>query len=219
MTNLKSMLSEHVAQHTPTTAPPYAQVTARARRRTARRRLVVSAAVSGVAAVTVASLAMLPQSDRDPVAGRPSTSPNGSTAAYPSPGGSGAVEFAGTFSCVESYRPALLPNRGFAFDGTITSIGQAPQDGEQVDLDLQDVTFAVHSWYAGGDVPTVTVAMYKPGVTSSENVAAYAVGTRLLVSGEPRWGGEALDSPIAWGCGFTRYYDEHTAEQWAIATR
>jgi len=37
-----------------------------------------------------------------------------------------------------------------------------------------------------------------------ETVPSYGVGSRLLVSGEPRWGGGALTNAIAWGCGFTQ---------------
>jgi hypothetical protein len=45
--------------------------------------------------------------------------------------------------------------------------------------------------------------------------ATYEVGTRLLVSGEPRWGGAPLDRAIAYGCGgFTRYYEAALAEEW-----
>jgi hypothetical protein len=43
------------------------------------------------------------------------------------------------------------------------------------------------------------------------------MGSRLLVSGEPRWGGTPLEDPIAWGCGFTRYYDSGTAKSWKQA--
>jgi hypothetical protein len=39
----------------------------------------------------------------------------------------------------------------------------------------------------------------------SESPPSYAVGTRLLVSGEDQ---------IVWACGFTRYFDEETAAAW-----
>ena len=52
-----------------------------------------------------------------------------------------------------------------------------------------------------------------------EFVPAYQIGTRLLVSGTPRWGGAPLADPIAWGCGFTRYYSRATAAEWSTATR
>jgi hypothetical protein len=72
-----------------------------------------------------------------------------------------------------------------------------------------------------GSGPTVTVDITPPqagrSIDMSELVPAYGVGTRLLVSGAPRWGGSALTDAIAWGCGFTRYYDEATANSWRAA--
>jgi hypothetical protein len=47
----------------------------------------------------------------------------------------------------------------------------------------------------------------------------YRIGTRLLVSGMPRWGGAPLADAIAWGCGFTRYYSPATAAAWATAMK
>jgi hypothetical protein len=47
----------------------------------------------------------------------------------------------------------------------------------------------------------------------------YAVGTRLLVTGQPDTPGHAMHDAVAWGCGFTRYYSPHTATQWTNATR
>jgi hypothetical protein len=38
-------------------------------------------------------------------------------------------------------------------------------------------------------------------------------GQRLLVSGEPRWGGEPLDDAIAWECGFTTSFTDAAAEE------
>ncbi len=46
---------------------------------------------------------------------------------------------------------------------------------------------------------------------------AYGVGSRLLVSGEARWGGSPLEDPIGWGYGFSRYYDPETATAWRDA--
>lgn len=39
-------------------------------------------------------------------------------------------------------------------------------------------------------------------------------GTRLLVTGEPRWGGAPLDEPVAWGCGFTQAWTTAAAQRW-----
>ncbi|UER54311.1 hypothetical protein HJG43_06910 [Kineosporiaceae bacterium SCSIO 59966] len=78
------------------------------------------------------------------------------------------------------------------------------------------VTFRVLEWFRGGDAARITVAMPSSGQvdSASDEALTYGVGTRLLVSGEPRWGGAALDDPVAWLCGFTRSYDDATAAQW-----
>ena len=68
----------------------------------------------------------------------------------------------------------------------------------------------------------VTVDWFPPGQFNSATdfeLASYGVGSRLLVSGEPRLGGAALDAATAWSCGFTRHYDAQTAAEWAAATR
>jgi hypothetical protein len=127
-------------------------------------------------------------------------------------------------SCAEEFSPATLAKRAFAFDGTVTRIGPArtsrsPQGGPEP---LQSVTFRVHAWFAGGSGDTAVVDMTSPGTTGSgisEAPPAYRVGTRLLVSGMPRWGGAPLDDAIAWGCGFTRYHSPAMAAEWAAATK
>lgn len=43
------------------------------------------------------------------------------------------------------------------------------------------------------------------------------IGARLLVTGEPRWGGHPLDDPVAWSCGFTQPWTADAAESWANA--
>jgi hypothetical protein len=134
------------------------------------------------------------------------------------PGGGSSV----STSCIEGYSPAALAGRSFAFDGTVTAIGPAASNRPGVALPLAGVTFRVNQWFRGGSGPTVTVDMDPmPTANSSSDpsVPAYGVGTRLLVSGEPRWGGAPLDAAIAWGCGFTRSYDARTAAEWAAATR
>jgi hypothetical protein len=147
--------------------------------------------------------------------------PQGSPTAGPAVGISGDAQ-----SCAVEYSPAEVSLRAFAFDGTVVSIG-APlsnRAGSGV-LPLAGVTFHVNDWFKGGSGDTVTVDMNQPsqagntGSSSSENGLGYAVGTRLLVSGEPRWGGAPLDAAIAWTCGFTREYSPPVAAQWAQATR
>ena len=116
-----------------------------------------------------------------------------------------------------------MTERAFAFDGTVTEIGKGttnrPGSGH---IDFSAVTFAVNEWFHGGSGSTVTIDMLDPSRSISESIdgkapPSYAVGTRLLVSGEPRWGGVPLADAIGWGCGFTRYYDAATADEWRAA--
>ncbi len=123
--------------------------------------------------------------------------------------GTGPLPEDGATDCVETYSLETLPNREFAFDGVVRDVGPSVSHrGGSGDLGLPGVTFEVREWFTGGDSATVTVDM-PLGTTD-----AYDGGTRLLVSGEPRWGGGPLDAPIAQGCGFTRYHDERTASAW-----
>jgi hypothetical protein len=144
----------------------------------------------------------------------------GSDAAPAGSASSGEVPFAAAGSCAETYDVETLTGRDFAFDGTVVEIGSAA--AAEADLGYSPVTFDVHEWFVGGSSDRVTVAMPAPDRVSSDGVqglddATYGVGTRLLVSGEPQWGGEPLDDPIAWMCGFTRYYDDQSATQWRTA--
>ncbi len=119
-------------------------------------------------------------------------------------------------SCVSEYRPKTLAQQKFAFDGVVVEIGESVSDrGDSADLEQPGVTFQVMHWYAGGNGDAVTVDM--PVRPSIDGAVAYGPGSRLLVSGQPRWGGSALEFPIAWGCGFTRYYDQATADDWDSA--
>ena len=124
-------------------------------------------------------------------------------------------------SCVERYTPIAVAGRGFAFDGTIERIGPGQTDRAGLGhLDYAAVTFAVHEWFVGGSADSVTVDMPPPGSQASleESPPPYQIGSRLLVSGEPRWGGAPLEDAIAWGCGFTRSYDPDTSDEWSAAT-
>jgi len=131
----------------------------------------------------------------------------------------GPLPEGGAVSCVESYSPETLQNRAFAFDGIVVRLGPSVSDrGDDGDLDLAGITFEVREWFVGGDADEVTVDLQSVGEGTAEEDLPFQVGTRLLVSGEPRWGGAPLDSPIAWGCGFSRYYDEQTATAWREST-
>ena len=115
------------------------------------------------------------------------------------------------------FPPAAISRRGFAFDGTITAIdeGSSKTGTSLAGSDSWDVTFEVHEWFGGGDAASIVVSMFRPMPASDDRPAAYGEGTRLLVSGEDLPGGASY---LAWGCGFTRYYDTGTADQWRAAT-
>ena len=109
-----------------------------------------------------------------------------------------------------------MAQQDVALDGTVTAIGErrfAPLPGETEADSYYSVTFRVHAWYGGGTGETVTIHMSPTSAASSE---AYTLGTRLLVSGVlSDVEGRGL---LGQACGFTRYYDEATAAEWAAAT-
>lgn len=135
----------------------------------------------------------------------------------------GSLPDNGSASCVESYTPQAVAARSFAFDGEIVKIGPSVSDrGDGGDLNLPGVTFKVHEWFAGGKTDIVTVDIQSPATgsgLSKDGDDAYGVGSRLLVSGEARWGGSPLNHPIAWACGFSRYFDPETAAEWRAAVQ
>ncbi|MFF0344126.1 hypothetical protein [Kribbella sp. NPDC004875] len=204
--------------------PPSAEVLAHARRqldeaaarsrrtRSVRRRVLVPAlAATATAAAVIGGVAInRGASEPDPVAipGPRASSPQPS----PPPSRSGGI--AG--SCVVGYSPAELKKRAFAFDGTVqkavrTSDGAVPS---------YLLTFTVHEWFkpAGGPL-TVTVRTITPPRGSGYDVSVefpdYTVGTRLLIAGEPRWGGtDPLKDAYAFGCGFSRAYAPGDAATW-----
>ena len=132
----------------------------------------------------------------------------------------GPVPDGAATSCVEEYSAEAVADRAFAFDGVVVDVGSATSNPGDGDLDLAGVTFEVREWFSGGSGSTVTIDMPAPVEGShglSEGGPSYVIGSRLLVSGEPRWGGTALSDAIAWTCDFTRYYDPATASSWAQA--
>ena len=126
-------------------------------------------------------------------------------------------------SCVQVYSAAAVAGAPFAFDGTVLTVGPARSNRPGVELPLSGVTFRVHQWFRGGSGSTTVVdldTVRPPNSISEPSVGPYRVGSRLLVSGAPRWGGRRpMDAAIAWSCGFTRPYDTQTAAAWAAATR
>lgn len=203
--------------------PPSAEVLAHARRqldeaaarsrrtRIVRRRVLVPAlAAAATAAAVVGGVAIYRgASEPDPVAIPGQRSSASQPSPTPPPQG-----IAG--SCVVMYSPAELKKRAFAFDGTVqkavrTSDGAVPS---------YLLTFTVHEWFkpAGGP-PTVTVRTITPprgsGYHVSDEFPGYTVGTRLLIAGEPRWGGtDPLKDAYAFGCGFSRAYAPGDAATW-----
>ncbi len=180
-------------------APEPGDLVGAVRRRVRRRRLGVgSASMAVVALVTTAALAHGP-------------------ALPPVTDGSGDVPVGGAGSCAVMYSAGELVKSDFAFDGTVTKLGPPVSGGSG--MPYVGVTFQVHRWYAGGSGTSVTVDLLAPATVGVgvEEATSYGIGTRLLVAGAARWGGAPLDHPVAWGCGFTRYWDEQTATAWAAA--
>jgi hypothetical protein len=184
---------------------PEPNALARAVRRRARRRPLVIGTAAAASIACAAGLAVA-----NPFAStRPAIAVAHQTGALPS---------SGDTSCVEAYSAATLRERAFAFDGTVTRT--VPVAGSS--FPLVAVSFDVHEWFRGGSGSTTTIEMSPPAplarsTTTDEIFDSYGVGTRLLVSGEPRWPGRASPEPIAWSCGFTRYYDDATAATWREA--
>jgi hypothetical protein len=123
-----------------------------------------------------------------------------------------SVPLSTAVSCVASFSLETLALRSWAFSGTVTSVESV------ADSRLGDVpaaTFDVDDWYRGGSQPDVTVELALGN--ESELAGPIEPGDRLLVSGEPRWGGEPLDDPVAWPCGFTRRWSVEDAATWGLA--
>jgi hypothetical protein len=191
------------------------------------RRIVVAAGVALVLSLTGCAAPGGPDTDPARVAdARDTHELSGDQTGSPTADRSGALPDGGAAaSCVEEYAPSAVSGRSFAFDGTVLEVGPSVSDrGDGADLDLPGVTFEVHEWFSGGSGDTVVVDMQIPAVGSaapSEDGQGYTygIGSRLLVSGEPRWGGVPLAAPIGWSCGFSRYHDASTAAAWRDAVR
>lgn len=218
--DLDRAIDAGIDAHRPASIPPFDAIIARGRRRD-RGRMIAAAAAVALVAVTTAALA-LPDSQgqrSERLAGEPPVS-EPVPPAWDGRSGPLAEEGITRASCVETYSPTSLVNRAFAFDGTVSEIGASVTNrAGKGQLELAGVTFTVNTWYRGGEQDTIAVDLPRPvpaGSAVGQTGPSYEVGSRLLVSGEPRWGGAPLDQPIAWtACGgFTRYYDPETAEIW-----
>jgi hypothetical protein len=122
-------------------------------------------------------------------------------------------------SCVEEYNPQNLARRGFAVDATVVSIGTSSPSGDVGGDPFVPVVLQVNHWYRGGSAVQITVGMLPPLVKSTVGNTTYQVGSRLLVSGEDRNGDTKFTDPLAWSCGFTRWYGDADAQIWAQAFR
>ena len=120
--------------------------------------------------------------------------------------------YARLVSAIEQYSAKTLRQRAFAFEGTVVGI-ETRVDPKLPDRDQERswVTFQVHRWFRGGTADEVSIWF------DGRREFGLDPGVRLLVSGQPRWGGAPLDNPIAWPGGFTRPWDEGTADEWAAA--
>jgi hypothetical protein len=209
-------------------APDERAVAAAAVRRVHHRRRTLTAAAATTAVLIAAVGAYRPYTT--PQAQPPDTSasiaPTAPAVGPPAGAAPGDPLGSAAAQCAKPYSPETLAEQAFAFDGTVTGIGpgRTARD-EDPPLDLRSVTFRVHTWFTGGAGTTAVVDMPPPTAgagtddVTSENGPAYQIGTRLLVSGMPRWGGAPLTDAIAWSCGFTRYYSPATAADWATATK
>lgn len=98
--------------------------------------------------------------------------------------------------CAEAYSIEGLPNREFAFDGTLASI-----DGDNFTFEVTEV----FRGDIGSEVTLGGATLITDGSFVGTEGAGLAVGDRALVSG---------DGGFAWGCGFTMPWDEATAADW-----
>jgi hypothetical protein len=121
-------------------------------------------------------------------------------------------------TCVQTYSPDTLIERSFAFDGTVASIELRTDshlpDGEN---EVPWVTFVVNQWFRAGSAPRIGVWMDSLNIETSAGTIEAEPGARLLVAGEPRWGGDPLEDPIAWACGFTQPWTPEAAAEWQAA--
>ncbi|MEI8412552.1 MULTISPECIES: hypothetical protein [unclassified Kribbella] len=183
------------------------------RRRTVLRVLAPVVAAVSSTAVVVGAVAVIQTSSGPTATPGPAVPPSG-IGSTPAPRGTPTDRVAA--SCVSGYTPAELKKRGFAFDGTVLKIVADPGGPMRGYL----LTLQVHEWFkpiGGGD--TVTVRTITPPEGSGYDVSVdfpdYTVGTRLLITGEPQWGGtNPLKDAYAWGCGFSRAYTPDDAATW-----
>lgn len=155
------------------------------------RVLAVAAALLLVVGVAGAALVGGGGSSDEPVDVAQPTAPVDGSDTGVSPGDSGATQ---QTACVEMYSLETLPNREYAFDGTVVGVNGA------------EMTFEVHEWFAGGEGTSVTLDHQGfAGMLFAPEGPALEPGTRVLTAG---------DGGFVWSCGFTQLHDPALADQW-----
>jgi hypothetical protein len=81
------------------------------------------------------------------------------------------------------------------------------------------VIFEVNRWFRAGSARQIGVWIDNLNIETSAGTIEAEPGARLLVAGEPRWGGDPLEDPIAWACGFTQRWTPEAAAEWEAAFR
>lgn len=209
-TDLEARLRSSFTERANGAPEPSAALASVARGKVRRQRAVrtgfVALALAALAPVAVHGLT--DESPAQPTVKMPSQPPG--------QGSTGPVDIdSTTASCAEEYSPQTLADRAYAFDGTVVAITSPPARAGDP-RGYAQVTFMVGQWFRGGSAESADVLMAPPtDGPSIEDRQAYAVGTRLLVSGEFLRNGQ----PIAWGCGFLRYHSEADAQAWSNALK
>lgn len=148
------------------------------------------------------------------------SNPSQPTAPSQSQPPSQALQGPGGASCAFEYNTTTLSQRGFAFDGTVLSVGEPPPATGFADPYIP-VQFVVNEWFKGAGPDTFTVHMFPPNASTSldqtESGPRWGIGSRLLITGESQYGAGVLIDPVVWTCGFSRTYDAPTANQWRQA--
>lgn len=175
--------------------------------------MVAVGAAAGVAAVAlVGALVFGPQHAASPLpADGPAASP---TISYR---GLGPL-----VSCAVTPEGANLRKQAFAFDGTVLTMEEpAPGHSLGVRQNFSLVTFKVNHWYKAGSAAQIQVLMPgpedpRPPYGQPEYGLAFKVGSRLLVSGQVLDGVPAdLVNREGSACGFSRFYGDAVAREWA----
>lgn len=111
-------------------------------------------------------------------------------------------------SCVEQYSTRTLPNREWAFEGTITAVETQADPAGDDPAQTTTVRFEVARWFWGGTADEASLRTY--ATPSSAGDVERSVGARLLVSG---------DADFLWACGFTQPFGSRGLQEFQAAER